>query len=156
VRTDGVVAVHDGRATVLPATLRQRIPAYERPLRDAGVLLHDAPWVDVDPHTGEAVLEPPRPAAARFDKVVKALPPPRRPDPVAQAGRYPLAGWYFAPIAPGEQHMSRADAVVTALAGLSSPLTRLDQPAAVAAMFERTPFRRLLLQTPRDLLDQMR
>ncbi len=156
VRTEGVVAVHDGRATVLPASLRQSVPTFEGPLRRAGVVLHDAPWVDVDPHTGEVVLEPPRLAAARFDEVVARLPPAPGPDPIAEPGRYPLAGWYFPSLALGEQHMSTADAVATVLARLRSPLTHEDQPAAVAAIFERTSFGRMLFRTPRQLLEQMR
>ncbi|MGH3371756.1 MAG: hypothetical protein ACRDPR_17320, partial [Nocardioidaceae bacterium] len=148
--------VHDGRAIVLPGSLRQGIPTFERPLRQAGVILDDAPWVDVDPHAGEVVLEPPRLAAARFDEVVSRLPPAPRPDPPAEPGRYPLAGWYFASMVLGERHMSTADAVATVLGRLRSPLTHEDQPAAVAAMFERTPFGRIQARTPGELLDQMR
>jgi hypothetical protein len=155
-RTDGVVAVHDGRATVLPVSLRQSIPTYERPLREAGVILHDAPRVDVDPHTGEVVLEAPRLAAAHFDEVVDRLPPAPRREPIAEPGRYPLAGWYFTSLGLAEANMSTADAVAAVLTGLRSRLTHEDQPAAVAAMFERIPFGRLRFLTPRHLLDQMR
>ncbi len=155
VRTEGVVAAHDGRATVLPGSLRQSIPTFERPLRQAGVILHDAPWVDLDPHAGEVVLEPPRLAAVRLDEVVARLPPAARPDPVAEPGRYPLAGWYFTSTGLDDQHMSTADAVATVLSRLRSPLTHESQPAAVAAMFERVPFGRMWFPTPRELLDQM-
>jgi hypothetical protein len=155
-RTDGVVAVHDARATVLPASLRRDIPVYERSLRQAGIILHDSPWVDVDPDSGEVVLEPPRLAASGFDEVVRRLPPARRPEPTVEYGRYPLAGWYTALVAESEEPMSTAEAVAKVLSGLRSPLTDRNQPMAVARMFERTAFGRLWFRTPRQLLDQIR
>jgi hypothetical protein len=154
-RTDGVVAVHDGRATVLPASLRREIPVYERPLREAGLILHDAPWVDFDPDSGEVVLEPPRLAAGDLDEVLRQLPPARRPEPSVEYGRYPLAGWYTASVADSEGPMSTAELVATVLSGLCSPLTDAKQPGAVARLFERTAFGRLWFRTPRQLLDQI-
>jgi hypothetical protein len=155
VRTDGVAALHDGRVTVLPGSIRQSIPAYERPLREAGVILHDAPWVDADLASGEVVLQPPRLPADRFDRVVDRLPPADHPDPTAEPGRYPVAAWYFASHDPGKPPMSVADAVGTVLSRLGSPLTQDDQPGALAALFERTPFGYIRLRTPRHLLDQI-
>lgn len=156
VRTDGVVAVHGNRATVLPASLRRSVAAYERRLREAGMVLSDVPWVDVDPHTREVVLQPPSLSVARFQAVVERLPPARRPDPVAEPGRYPLAGWYFAPIGLEDEPMSVVDAVATVLSGLHWPLTAADEPAELAAMFARMPFDRLMFRTPQELLHQMR
>ena len=154
-RADGVAADHDGQATVLPASVRQNLPAYERPFREAGVLLHDGPWVDVDMATDEVVLQSPTRLAARFDDVVDRLPAADHADPTAEAGRYPLAGWYFATLDPGEPSMSRADAVGTVLSRLGWPLTQRDQPAALAAVFDRTPFGYIRLGKPRNVLDQI-
>ena len=154
-RTDGVVAVHEGRATVLPASLRREIPVYERPLRNAGIVLHDAPWVDFDPERGEVVLEPPRLAASGFEEAVRQLPPARRPEPTVEYGRYPLAGWYTTSVADSEPPMSTAGIVATVLNGLRSPLTDENQPQAVAKMFQRTDFGRLRFRTPRQLLDHI-
>lgn len=155
IRTEGVVAIHDGRATILPVSLRQSLPTYEGALRRAGVVLSDAPWADVDPLTGAVVLDPPPLPAARFAELVARLPSASRSDPALGPGRYPLAGWYFTPAAIGEQHMTVIDAVASALAGLRSPLTHRDQPDALLSIFEHTPFGRLVFRTPRQLLDQM-
>lgn len=154
-RTDGVMACHGSRATVLPPSLRQSIAKYERPLRDAGVVLSDAPWVDLDPRTGDVVLQPPPPWAARFGPVVDRLPPPDRPQPMVEPGRYALAGWFFDSIGFDEEPMSITDAVATVLSGLRSPLTGDDQAAAVAEMFGRMAFGRMLSWTPRELLERM-
>jgi hypothetical protein len=155
VRADGIAAVHDGGVTILPAALRQSMATYERPLRDAGVILHDAPWVDVDPAASDVVLEAPKLPAARFDDVVKHLPASHRPDPAAEPGRYRLAGWYFATVDPGGDPMSQADAVGTVLSRLGWPLTQDDQPEALTAVFERTPFDYIRLGKARDLLDKI-
>jgi hypothetical protein len=155
-RTDGVVAVNDGRATVLPASLRREIPVYERPLREAGIVLHDAPWVDFDPDSAEVVVDPPPLAVSGFEEVVRQLPAARRPEPTVEYGRYPLASWYTASVADSEPPMSTAGLVTTVLNGLRSPLTDEKQPLAVAKMFERTAFGRLWFRTPRQLLDQIR
>ena len=154
VRADGVIAVHEGRVTVLPASMRQSTATYERPLRDAGIILHDAPWVDADLSTGEVVLSPPPLPAERFDDVVYRLPAAEHPDPTTEPGRYPLAGWYFGSLDPG-QPMSVADAVGTVLSRLGWPLTSEDQPMALAAMFHQTPFGYIQLQSPSDLVDQI-
>ena len=156
VRSDGVVAVHGDNATVLPASLRQRIPVFDRRLRETGVILHDAPWVDFDPRSAEVVVESPGRSVSYFDDVLAKLPPVGRPEATAEPGRYRLAGWHFDRIALREEPMSAADAVANVLAGLRSPLTHQDQLAAVAAMFDRTPFDDLPLRTPRELLDQIR
>jgi hypothetical protein len=155
-RTDGVVAVHEGRATVLPGSFRREIPAHERALREAGIILHDAPWVDFDPETGEVVLEPPRLAAGGFAEVVAHLPSPRTAEPMAEYGRYPLAGWYTGSVRDAEPPMATIEMVATVLSGLRSPLTGQEQGAAVARMFERTAFGRLWFRTSRQLLDQLR
>lgn len=155
-RTGGIVAVRDDRATVLPISLRQQIPAYERPLRDAGVILHDAPWVDLDPYTCEIVVGPPALAAMDFNEVTHRLPPPPRPDPVVEAGRYPVTCWYFTEAGSGEQHMAESEAVATLLSMLRSRLVDEEQLSAVAAMYERTPFGRLPLRTPGELIEQLR
>jgi hypothetical protein len=152
-RTDGVVAVRDGSAMVLPAVLRQRIPRFERPLREAGLLLSDAPWVDVDPRTGEVVLDPP-PAAVDFAEVVARLPEARRAEPVAPPGRYRLTGWYFnasrkAP--PGE--MPAVEAVAAVLSSLRWPLKEETGPAAVARMLDHVPAARIASGTPGELLE---
>jgi hypothetical protein len=155
-RADGVVAVHGGRATVLPPSFRRQIPKYERPLREADVVLHDAPWVDFDPVAGEVVVEPPWPAGIDLDALATELPPTRRPDPVPGAGRYELASWYFVSMAGLEAPMSTADALTTVLSGLGTPLTEAGQAAAVANMFERTTFGRLWFRTPSQLISQIR
>jgi len=154
VRADGMVAVHDGRAILLPASMRQSTATYERPLRDAGIILHDAPWVDVDLATGEVVVTPPRLPADRFADMVARLPAADHHDPTVEPGRYPLAGWYFASLDPGRS-MAVADAVGTVLSRLGWPLTAADQPAALAGLFDRTPFGYIQLRSPRDLLDQI-
>ena len=154
-RTDGVVAVHDGQATVLPAALRPSIDRFERPLRDGGVMLHDAPWVDLDPYRAEVVVEPPRLPAAWFDDIVSRLPPPRRPDPVPGPGRYRLAAWHFPSSIRAQRPMSKADAVAAVLSAMVSSLSDDGQLRALGATFERTPFGRLPLRTPRELLDQI-
>lgn len=151
-RTDGVVAVHDDRAIVLPPSLRQEVSIYERPLREAGIVLHDGPWVDFDPGTGEVALEPPPLPASCFDAVVSALPPARRPDRIAEFGRYPVAYWYFASLTAKHEPMAVIDAVTIALSRLRSPLTERGQAAMVAAMFERTPFGWLRLPGPKELI----
>jgi len=155
VRTDGVVAVHGERATVLPVSIRQRIPVYDRALREAGVVLHDGPWVDFDPHSGEVVIEAPGLSPACFDEVFDRLPGGRRREAVAEPGRYALTGWFFDPVGLREERLSIADAVASVLAGLRWPLTRVDQPAAVAAMFERTRFSDTPAGTPRELLAEI-
>jgi hypothetical protein len=156
VRTDGLVALYDGRAFVLPSTLRQQMPAYESPLRAAGVILHDAPWVDFDPGTGEVVLEPASFAASHFDEVAQLLPRPRRSDPVTPFGRYQAAAWYFIAIPGAEGPMSRSEAVAAVLSGLRSPLTDEGEAAAMATLFERVPFGRLALETPKELVERIR
>ncbi len=156
-RTDGVVAVHDGQATVLPAVLRQRIDKFERPLREEGVILHDAPWVDIDLSTGEVVIEPPRLPPARFDDIVSSLPQTRRPDPAVFPGSYALAAWYFPWTKRAQQPIpSKADAVALVLGALRWPLSDDDQLPALQAMLQRVPFGRLPLRTPSELLDQIR
>jgi hypothetical protein len=155
-RTDGVVAIHDGRATVLPASFRQQIPNYERPLRDAGVVLHDSPWVDFDPGTGDVAVERPRLATGCFDALVTRLPAARRPDPTAEYGRYPLAGWYFESRASEQGPMSIIDAVATVLSGLRSPVVEENQLSAVTTMLGATPFGRLPLGSASDIVAQMR
>lgn len=155
VRTDGVVAIHDGRATVIPSSIRQSMHRFERPLREGGVVLHDAPWVDVNPYTGEVFVDPPRLAPARFDAIVKELPRPPRPDPVVDPGAYPLAAWYF-PSLRAERLMSKAEAVATVLTRARWPLSADDQLPALGALFEQTPFGRMPLRTAGELLDQVR
>lgn len=155
-RADGVLALREGRATILPSSLRQSIATYERPLRATGMILSDVPWVDVDPHTGHVVLPPPALSPDRFDTVVERLLPPRRADPVVEPGRYPLAGWYFDSIGFDAGPMSAIDAVVTVLSGLRSPLKDENQPAALAAMLTRTPFGLVPIgSTPRQLLEAL-
>ena len=154
-RTDGVVAVHDGQAMVLPSALRRNIDRFERPLRGGGVMLHDGPWVDFDPYRSEVVLEPPGLPAASFDDIVSRLPPPPRPDPVPGPGRYPLAAWYFSSSIRAQRPISKADAVATVLRAMVSPLSDDGQLRALGATFERTRFARLPLVTPRELLDQI-
>jgi hypothetical protein len=156
VRTDGVVALHGERAYVFPASFRQAIPTFERPLRQAGVTLVDAPWVDLDPSDGVVALEPPRLAASHFAAMVDNLPTTARPDRPAEPGRYRIAHWYLGSLVPNDQSMSVADAIATVLAGLRNPLSTDDGPAALAAMFERIPFGRWVFQTPRELLDHLR
>lgn len=153
-RTDGIVVVHDARATVLPASMRQNLHRFERPLREGGVIFHDAPWVDIDPYTGEVFLEPPRMPTARFDDVVDGLPQPAQTEPVTEPGRHPLAAWYFPPWV--QRPFSRAHAMETVLSESHWPLSEDDQLAALGAVFERTPFGPLPLGTPRELLDQVR
>lgn len=154
-RTDGVVAVHDGRATVLPGSFRQQIPTHESPLRAAGIVLHDAPWVDFDPSSGEVVLQPP-PLAGRFGDMIARLPAARRSDPVTEFGRYPLAGWYIASQPGAGKDVSITDAVAAVLSGLRAPVAEEDQLTAVAAMFERIPLQRLRSATPTGLIDDLR
>lgn len=154
-RTDAIVAVHDGRATMLPASMRQELHRFERPLRQGGVIFHDAPWVDVDPYTGDVVVEPPRLPPDRFDGVAERLPAPTRPEPVLDPGRYSLAAWYFPSTRP-LRPMAKIDAMETVLGGLRWPLRDTDQLPALEAVFERTPFDRLPVRTPRELLDQVR
>lgn len=154
-RTDGIVAVQGDRAIVLPPSFRRQIPTYERPLREAGILLHDAPLVDFDPARGEVVLEPSGLEGVRFDEVARRLPPARHPDPVPDFGRYGLAGWYFDPITGLEDTISTADAVAIVLSQLRAPLTESEQAAALARMFEGTIFKRLPFQSPRELLNRI-
>jgi hypothetical protein len=118
------------------------------------VILVDAPWVDVDARTAEAVLEPPRLAASHFDEVVKCLPPAARPEPTAEPGRYPIAAWYFDSGTRVSAAMPVIDAVANVLTGLRWPLTDVDEAAALAAMFERTPFGHKLFGSPRELVSQ--
>lgn len=153
VRVDGLVVVHDRQATVLPPSLRGQIPTYDRPLRQAGVILHDAPWVDVDPHTGEVVLEPPALALSAFQEVADRLPRATRPDPVSEPGRYQVTNWFLA--APGSTPISVADAVTAVLGSLSWPVTSDNDLAAVTALFDQTPFDRMAFRTPRELLERI-
>ena len=155
-RSDGLVAIHDGRATILPGFLRQSVDRFERLLREGGVILHDAPWVDLDPFSGEIVIEPPRLPPARFDDIVERLPRILRPDPVVDPGRYPLAAWYFPTTVQEERTMSRADAVATVMTRLRWPLDDAGQLPALGAVFERTPFGRIPAPTPRELLNEVR
>lgn len=156
IRTDGVVALQGDRATVLPASLRQSLPSFERGLRSAGIVLSDAPWVDVDPHTGEVAVAAPPPWTDRFAAVAAGLPVPPRPDPVVEPGRYPLTGWYFDLVGFEEEPMTLTDAVATVLSGLHWPLSDRDGPVAVTEMLRRTTFGSLALRTPRELADQIR
>lgn len=153
-RADGVVAVRDGHATVLPDTLRQRLATYERSLRQAGLILTDAPWVDVDFKTAEIVLEPPRLPPAGFSEAIQQLPSARLPEPVVEPGRYPLKAWYF-PFMGSPDAPSTADAVTMVLSGLRWPLTDAHQPLAAAAMFQRVPFGWPVFTSPRELLDHL-
>ena len=155
-RAEGIAAIHDGCATVLPATVRLSIARFERALRDGGVVLHDSPWVDVDPYTGEVVLEPPRLPPARFGELVKGLPGARRLEPVAEPGRYPVVAWHFPWTVREQQPLSRADAVATVLDRLRWPLTDGNQLAALGTVFEHTPFGRMPLRTARALLNEIR
>jgi hypothetical protein len=154
-RTDGVLAVRGDRATVLPASFRQAIPAYDTPLRKAGVMLVDGPWVDVDPHRAEAVIEPGRLAASHFDEVVARLPPAARPEPTAEPGRYAIAAWQFNSATRVNAAMAVIDAVATVLASLRRPLTDVEDAAALAATFESIPFGPKFFGSPRELIDQL-
>lgn len=140
---------------MLPASFRQAIPTFERPLRQAGVALVDAPWVDLDPSNDVVALEPPRLAASHFAAMVDELPTTARPDRPAEPGRYRIAYWYLGSLVPTDHSVSVADAVATVLAGLRNPLLTDDGPSALAAMFERIPFGRWMFQTPRELLEHL-
>ena len=153
-RSDGVVAIRHARATVLPETVRQEIPRYERPLREAEVLLHDAPWVDFDPVTRDIALEESPLAPSFFDTVVNRLPPGPRPEPTLAPGRYPLAAWYFALGRP-TQPMAEIDAVAALLSQLHEPIADRRQLRAAATMFEQMPFGRRWFASPSELLGQI-
>lgn len=156
IRTDGVVVIHGSTATVLPGSFRQRIAAFERPLRQAGILFSDAPWVDVDPQVAEVVLPQPPPLATEFRAAMDRLPPARRQDPLPEPGRYPVAGWFFAPLGLDQKPMSVVDAVAAVLSSLHRPLAQAVDPMALAAMFARTTIDRPLFATPQELLSRIR
>ena len=125
-------------------------------MRNAGMILADVPWVDVDPHTAEVVLEPARLAASHFDGVIERLPSTARPEPTVAPGRYPIAVWYFDSINLAADDMPLIDAVATVLEGLRWPLTDVNAATALVRTFEHTPFARRFFGSPRELIDQLR
>jgi hypothetical protein len=140
---------------LLPTSLRQAIPTFDSSLRNAGVILVDVPWVDVDPHTAEVVLEPRPLGVGHFDEVVRRLPPRARPEPTPEPGRYPIAAWYFHTGTGRDIRTPVIDAVAIVLEGLRWGSIDVNGAEALVALFERTPFDSARFASPRELIDQL-
>ena len=143
----GVVVAGERGAVVAPSGLRPLLAHVERRLNLRGLRIVDAPWVLLDPHTGDAVV--PEPALTIDWSAFDSLASTRRPDPPVPPGRYRVVGWALA----GDGPVTRAQAIAQAtravvdfrdaqevldgLAGVmarATPATvRLDDPASVAA-----------------------
>jgi hypothetical protein len=88
-------AIIDGeRAVLLPHVLDDSLKGWDARLRQAGIVLTDAPVLGLDLDTAEVVLADRLGFGPQLDELVASLPARRREPPPAP-GRYPLERWWF-------------------------------------------------------------
>jgi hypothetical protein len=88
-------AIIDGeRAVILPHLLDPAIQTYDARLRQRGIVLTDAPVLDLDLERCEVVLRDHLGLGSALDDLVGDLPRRRREPPPAD-GRYPISQWWF-------------------------------------------------------------
>jgi hypothetical protein len=89
------VAILDGqRAVVLPHMIDEGLQKWDARLRQAGVVLSDAPIVGLDIGAREIVLSDRLGYGAALDELAEGLPARRQEAPPAP-GRYPIERWWF-------------------------------------------------------------
>lgn len=116
--------VHDDRAVLLPAEVRDAMPRLERRLHGNGVRIVDRPFVQLDADTAEVVIEDP---ALDIDRhavagLYEAILRPRRTDQPVGSGRYRLTGWAFG-VGPGRaDRISVGEAVSLACLQVVEPV----------------------------------
>ena len=97
VRLDAGAVIAEGRAAIIPASLRYKVPALHRRLEPHGLELVDALSVAVDPHSGALVLPPCRLVADGTHAVAPWSDADDLEDDRvgAVAGRYHVVAWAF-------------------------------------------------------------
>ena len=86
--------IDEERAVILPHVLDAAIQGYDARLRQRGVVLTDAPVLDLDLERAEVVLRDHLGLGAALDDLVADLPRRRHEAPPAE-GRYPISQWWF-------------------------------------------------------------
>ncbi len=88
-------AIIDGeRAVLLPHVLDPVIQKYDARLRQAGVVVTDAPLLDLDLDRREIVLRDRLGLGDALDRLAGQV-PARRHEPPPSPGRYPIERWWF-------------------------------------------------------------
>lgn len=95
---DATVLVEDGRANILPASVREHVVGDLRRWESHGLRLWDARWVILDLMAGEVVLSPPPFAEARVDieAHVRNLGMEVPASDMSEGGRVPIISWTVA------------------------------------------------------------
>lgn len=141
---EGTVAVYaraaiiDGeRAVMLPHVLDPAIQGYDARLRARGVVLTDAPTLDLDLERGEVNVRDHLGLGPAIDDLVASLPSRRREPPPAE-GRYPIDRWWFVNYLGEPGPATKAQAVRRA-AQVIDPGHDLDGPffRRLAALFDQ-------------------
>jgi hypothetical protein len=128
------MAVHDGRALLLPSRYVGELVDGRARLQAAGVEVVDRIRVVVDPATGEAVIDPVSLTVDR--KALDELPADERDGRSVGPGRYALVGWWTA------DPIERPTAAVVTLASITRNVRQLDGQrllADLATLAHRVP-----------------
>ena len=149
---DASAGVVGGRALLLPPGLVNWAKQIQTKLARRGIVLVDAPYVTIDPETGELVV--PTPSVPHDPEVLDALDDGARlaPElPHIGPGRYPIAAWYLnrGPDAIGP--MSPVEAVASIYGRLTTPADPATVGRRLALLFEQVPAHGVLLDRPAAL-----
>lgn len=104
-----VAIVEGARAVLLPHTLDPTVDKHDARLRQAGVVVSDAPIVGIDLATGEVVLSDRLGLGPALDQLAAQV-PARRHEPPPTPGRYPIDQWWFVHFLGDATSITRAQA----------------------------------------------
>ncbi len=151
---DASAGVVEGRALLLPSGLVHWAKQIQTKLARRGIVLVDAPYVSIDPESGELVV--PTPSMPHDPKVLDELDDDARlaPElPHIGPGRYPIAAWYLSRGPDAIGPMSPVEAVASAYRLVSTGADA--DPGTIgrrlALLFERVNAYGVGLQRPADL-----
>jgi hypothetical protein len=160
-RLDAAAVIVDGRAIVVPASMRAELGSIESRLNVAGMTVSDSPILYLDPDTASVVVPEPAltidtEALADFERAQRP-PPSRELDPVP-AGRYPIGAWAVVsgPELIGPIGRAQAVAAVTQLVANAGEIGAQQTLDAVAEALTSVPVSGLWWFDSGALVSQLR
>jgi hypothetical protein len=161
IRLDAAAVIVDGRAIVVPASLRAELGSIETRLNVAGMTVGDSPTLYLDPGTASVIVPEPAltvdtDALADFERAQRP-PPTRELDPVP-AGRYPIGAWALVsgPELVGPIGRAQAVAAVTQLVANADEIGAQQALDAVADALKSVPVSGLWWFDSAGLVTQLR
>jgi hypothetical protein len=153
IRLDAAAVIADGRAIVVPESMRAELGSIETRLNLAGMTVVDAPTLHLEPESGSVIVPD---SALTID--TDALAAYAHASPPAPAGRYPIAAWALVTAPDRVGPIGRAQGVAAAALQVANASEVGAQRTldAVAAALQEVPVSGLWWFDSGGLVNQLR